>query len=224
MKRRQRWLTKIGRFTVEHVPCPRPGQAIDDDAPPKGLLHTIQGSLESGLAVFRQHYAPTFSVGRDRKGKVRILQHVPLGELAAALENHAGGVETNRICRVQIEIAGFSQTTAWSPDAGVCEALAALMHALVSLEGIPLEHVAVKRNAKRWVRASGWVGHIDAPENTHWDPGALMYERLFSLAGEPPKVKTKARPKKVQPATWVLVRASKGAAPAPLCAAAAAAK
>lgn len=220
---RRGWINSItGGFTVEHLPCPNPGQLVDVDAPAKGLLHTTEGSLESALNVFLRHFAPTFTVGQDRKGRVRILQHVPLGRMAAALENHRGGVETNRVCRVQIEIAAFSEHRLWQPSPQVAAALAALMHALSNLEEIPLRHPAVLRDPTMWVRAAGWVGHIDAPENTHWDPGAFDYARLFKLAAavpnaKRPKVKLRAKPKRYRPRTILLKRAAKRAAPAPLC-------
>lgn len=176
------WLKKAGAFRVEHMPCPRPGSPVDLDAPPKGVLHTIEGSLESGLAVFRRHYAPTFTVGRDRKGNVRILQHIPLGEMAAALVNASGGVETNRVVRVQIEIAGFSKHQPWLPDAGVQAALASLMATLEGAAGIPLTHRNIARNPLKWRHLSGWFGHADVPENTHWDPGELKWASLLTLA------------------------------------------
>jgi hypothetical protein len=103
------WLTRAGAFRVEHVPYPYLGSPVNTYAPAKGLLHTTQGSsIEGALSVFRVHYAPNFTVGADAKKKVRILQHAPLGVMGHALANKAGGVETNRVVRAQIEIVGFS--------------------------------------------------------------------------------------------------------------------
>jgi len=179
------WLTRAGKFRVEHYPCPNPGASVDLAAPPKGILHTIEGSLESGLAVFRQHYAPTFTLGRDQRGKVRILQLVPLGTMGAALE-HSGNVETNSVCRVQIEIAGFSKHTLWLPDAGTVMALGALMKTLESVAQIPLRHSPINRNVLGWEKLAGWFGHADVPQNTHWDAGRIDYKALFAVANDPP--------------------------------------
>jgi len=48
------WLTAtIGGKTIEHIPCPNPGGLVDEAAPPTGVIHTVEGSLESRLSVFR---------------------------------------------------------------------------------------------------------------------------------------------------------------------------
>lgn len=218
------WLSRAGKYRVEHVPCPNPGQPVSDGGKHKGILHTVEGSFESGLNVFLQHYAPHFQVGRDRKGRVRILQLVPLGTMAAALENHSGGVETNRECRVQIEIADRSKHTPWLPDDGVTDALATLMAELRHAQAIPLHHPPVRRDPRMWEAASGWMGHIDVPENVHWDSGAIRYERLFTLAHrqetkprKPPKVKPKPQKKILHPKIWALQVRARRAEPAPLC-------
>jgi N-acetylmuramoyl-L-alanine amidase len=176
------WLDRAGAHRVEHVPCPNPGQPVDLHAPPKGIMHTTEGSFEGSLAVFRQHFAPHFMVGRDARKAVRILQLVPLETMAAALENRPGGVETNRVCRAQIELVGFSKHELWLPEQEVAEALAALMLALRDAAGIPLRHVIAGRKPDLWVKAAGWLGHIDVPENSHWDPGNLDWHALLKLA------------------------------------------
>ena len=179
--RMEPWLSRAGRFTVEKWPAPHPTSPVDLAGPRKGVLHTTEGSFESALDVFRQHYAPTFMVGRDRAGKVRILQFLPLGEMAAALENHYGGVETNREVLVQIEIADYSRKTPWLPSPEVTVALASLMLALRDVGQIPLRHTPVLRDPKLWVAVAGWLGHADVPENAHWDPGALRWDDLFAV-------------------------------------------
>jgi hypothetical protein len=191
------WLTKAGHYRVERMPMPKPGVTVDRCRPPVGVGHTIEGSLESGLSVFRRHYAPHFTVGRDRAGRVRIIQHVPLGEIAAALANRSGGVETNRWARAQVELAGFSKTTPWEPDAGVMKAYGALVLELRDVAGIPLVHPfpdalasgvrwATLSNPRRisgkWGRTAGWFNHLEVPENEHWDAGAMRWSRLFEIA------------------------------------------
>src|SRR5881398_2986648 len=48
--------------------------ARDTSAPPAGVLHTIEGNLESGIGVFRQHFAPHFALDGGQ-----IVQLLPLG-------------------------------------------------------------------------------------------------------------------------------------------------
>ena len=192
----QPWLYKAGRFHVERVSVPCVGAKVDLRVPPTGVGHTVEGSWEAGLSVFRQHYAPHFMVGRDRAGVVRIVQFCPLGEMAAALQNRAGGVETNRWARAQIEFATSSRPTPWHLDAGVEAAAAALLEELRRVAGIPLSRpfpdslgagtVASygysRRYAGKWGRVGGWYNHAEVPENAHWDMGAFSWTRLFGLA------------------------------------------
>ena len=217
------WLKRAGSHAVEHYPCPHPGVPVDMDAPPAGCLHTIEGSLESGLAVFRQHFAPTFPAGRDVSGQLRLLQHVPLGYIASALENDPGGVETNRLFRVQIEVAGFSKLEPWVPtwplrsatiDEGMLGLLADLFATLESACGIPLSRPwpdtlksglvwATEGNPRRiakgakqpFGRVPGWYAHVDVPENAHWDTGSLRVSTLLDLARSRTVEKPKAKPK-----------------------------
>lgn len=208
---RKGWLSHAGKFRVEHYPCPNPGEPVDFGAPAKGILHTTEGSLPSALAVFRRHFAPTFTVAPGR-----ILQHVPLGTMAAALENHSGGVQTNRDCRVQIEVVGFSQKTLWLPHSSTLAPLASLMRVLVQAAGIPLRHVPVGRNPRMWERTSGWLGHIDVPENSHWDPGHVDYHRLLRVAqlsqhpvhrAPPGWIEVKPKPRKTDRVRTLALRA-----------------
>jgi hypothetical protein len=210
------WLTHAGKFRVDHIPCPHPGEPVDLSAPPKGVQHTVEGSFESGLAVFRRHFAPHFLVGRKRGGALSIAQLVPLGFMAAALENHSGGVETNRIVRVQIELADFSKHQPWLPDAGVQELLAQLYLTLEQAADIPLRHVPVLRKPRLWEREPGWFGHVDVPENAHWDSGSLEYGKLFArahalddpFAGPPEwhEVKVNPKPRRLDRARTAPVR------------------
>jgi hypothetical protein len=186
------WLTKtVGGRKIERVPCPNPGQAVDMSAPPTGVLHTIEGSLESGMGVFRQHFAPHFTLDAHR-----ILQLIPLGTIAAALENRAGGVETNLITRAQIEVAGSSNTKPWSFDEPTTNALADLLATLVHAADIPLERPFPdampalpwatpdfsRRHAGKWGKVAGWYGHVEVPENAHWDVGAFKWSDLMQRA------------------------------------------
>jgi hypothetical protein len=177
------WLQSAGGVKVERVAVPCIGQRVDLGKPAAGVGHTVEGSFESGLAVFRQRYAPHFLVGRDRAGKVRILQFCPLGEMTAALKNRAGGVETNRWARAQVELAAFSSRTAWAPDPAVMRAFAALLYELRGAAGIPLRRGGDNtRSPLRWGRIAGWYNHAEIPENDHWDMGAFRWADALKRA------------------------------------------
>ena len=190
------WLIKAGPYRIEKIPCPHPD--TDTSGPPTGVLHTTEGGWESTMSVFRVHYAPHFLVGAGR-----IAQLVPLGKMAAALENDPGGVETNRLC-VQIEVAGLSKAEPYMFDPETTDALAALMATLKDEAEIPLVHPFPdkmpaqpwatesfsRRHIGKWGVVPGWYGHVEVPENAHWDPGALKWSQLLNKAKvKPPKAK-----------------------------------
>lgn len=185
------WLTKAGRYKIEKIPCPHPTTNVQLSKPPTGVVHTTEGGWDSAMSVFRKHFAPHFLVGAGR-----IAQLVPLGKMAAALENDPGGVETNSLARVQIEVVAFSKETPWLPLPPVTQALAALLGTLESEAGIPLTRPFpdkmppkpwatesfARRRAGKWGKTAGWYGHVEVPENAHWDPGALRWSELLELA------------------------------------------
>jgi hypothetical protein len=190
------YLTSVGKYPVEKLPCPGTDQRVDTSAPAAGVLHTTEGSFESSLAVFRAHYAPHFLVGKDKSGKVRIVQLLPLGEMAAALEHPAGYPESNRVARAQIELVGYSKQESWYPEPDVADALASLIaslqvHAGIPLsrpfpDGMPREILASRsfsrRSAGKWGKVAGWYGHVEIPGNSHWDPGNLEWTKLLGAA------------------------------------------
>lgn len=187
------WLDKTtdGKFAIERIPCPHPSGSVDLRLPPVGVLHTTEGGWDSALTVFRRHYAPSFLVGPGR-----IAQLVPLGAMTGALENYDGGVETNRWARAQIEVCGFSHETPYSFDSRTTDALASLMATLKVEAGIPLTRPFPdtmpplpwsrmgfsRRHEGKWGKVAGWFGHVEVPENSHWDPGALRWRPLLAAA------------------------------------------
>lgn len=188
-------LTKAGKYAIEQANCPPTGP-VNLRAPRTGVLHTTEGSFEGAYNEFKVKYAPHFLVGRDKTGKVRIVQFASLGNWASALENHAGGVETNSIAVAQIELVAFSKQKPWQVDAGVLDALASLLAALHVECGIPLSRPFPdtmppgvwasesfsRRHAGYWGRIAGWYGHVEVPENSHWDPGAYRWTQLMETA------------------------------------------
>lgn len=164
----------------------------------KLLLHTLEGSYESGIAAFRGGVgAPHFTVSLDRD---IYAQHVPMDRSAYALRNAVGGTQTNRDHVIQVEIEGTARDTRhWGP-----EKLMKLAYNVIEpiLEAVPeIELVfanfdyadadegygldgQVRMTAGEWDAFSGILGHVHAPENTHWDPGALNTAALLALLTE----------------------------------------
>jgi hypothetical protein len=184
------WLTTACGVRVEHLPCPRPGSNVDETRPAAGVIHTIEGSLASGLTVFQRHFAPTFAVGGHR-----IVQLVPLGATAASLD-HVGNPPTNQWARVQIEVEGRSSEKPYRFDPVTESTVAHLLAALAILDIVPLHRPFVdamppgpwavpsftRRLAGKWGHEAGWYGHVEIPENSHWDPGALEWTKLLQRA------------------------------------------
>ncbi|HEY3181763.1 MAG TPA: hypothetical protein VGJ77_02920 [Gaiellaceae bacterium] len=188
---RTRWLAHVGTYRVERAPAARSHFAVDLARPAAGIGHTTECSFECALRVFRRHYAPNFLVGRDRLGRIRIVQLVPLGEAAATLRNFPGGVETNAWARAQIELVAHSHRYQWQADPAVMRAFSALLLALRDAAGIPLARPYVdaytetaaswRRRDGRWGRTPGWFNHGEIPENDHWDMGGFRWR--VALAG-----------------------------------------
>src|SRR5215471_18443671 len=91
-----------GGIEVIHLPAAKDWGDVDLSSPPKGCGHTTEGT---SLPSYRegQRDAPTFTVGVDK-----VWQHRGLGKSCGTLQNLAGGVETNRLIRIQFELIGSS--------------------------------------------------------------------------------------------------------------------
>jgi hypothetical protein len=189
---RARWLASAGPYRVEHLAAARTHVSVDLRRPAAGVGHTTECSFECALRVFRRRYAPTFLVGRDRLGRVRIVQFLPLGEAAATMRNLPGGVETNGWARAQIEVAARSHAYQWQPDAAVMRAFSALLLTLRDAAGIPLARPYVdafssaadawRRRDGKWGRVGGWFNHGEVPENNHWDMGGFRWRVALAEA------------------------------------------
>lgn len=171
---------------------------IDMSKPAVGVDHTTESSVIPGSF---SRGIPHMCPGAPRLGARPILtQWLPLGQYGTALENHAGGVETNRWIRMQIEIVGFSSLEPWLPANKELRVILASLYEFAEQElGIP-ERSAYKtelgpgvwavesnphRVAAKFGKEAGWFGHVDVPENDHWDPGSLKRDVLLGLEDEP---------------------------------------
>lgn len=131
-------------------------------------------------------------------------QHLPADRAARALANPAGGVQTNRmgsVC-VQVEVighaaheplhagelAGLDRLLAWLDQLGVVRAWPA---------GSPLPYPRSyglgngDRFPALWSGHGGHYGHSQVPENRHGDPGPVL---LSAWAAKPPAWKPTPKP------------------------------
>jgi len=104
------------------------------------------------------------------------IQMIPAHHAGRGLENHPGGVETNRAGSVviQVEVVGrASQPFTSGPMVGLSKILAWV----ASLGVPPVWSGTEDRSAASWAKA-GHFGHMDVPENSHTDPGAVDKAKL----------------------------------------------
>jgi hypothetical protein len=116
----------------------------------------------------------------------RIVQFYPADQSARALENRAGGVETNRMGQVCLQVEVF-----FSPGAVVggktyntvgetpCKGLDRIV-AWMRSWGVPDAWPAGwpqwsgnSRSSSTWLTKAGHYGHCHVPENSHSDPGPM---------------------------------------------------
>jgi hypothetical protein len=175
-----------GGIKVEHRPAEKQWGDVSLNSPPKACGHTTEGT---SLPSYRegQKDAPTFTVGQET-----VWQHRALGKSCGTLENDAGGHETNRLCRLQFELIGFSSRESWLPSSTFQrEALAAIKELAHDKFGVPRGHVwpdmqdsgilateKYHRRHKKFPNVPGWYGHVEIPENAHWDWGSLRWDDL----------------------------------------------
>lgn len=150
--------------------------------PKKAVAHKTQGATYAGArsTYLARSLGPHFTIAED--DSATLYQHLDTGEASSALANGSGGVQTNRDGAIQVEIVGFSATSA-SP--AQLATFIALQGWLEQTEGIPRTWPAGRppqtsddgygqdngyRDSALWDSTGGWYGHSQVPENTHWDP------------------------------------------------------
>ena len=159
------------------------------------VIHTTEGSSWPSYSGGAE--APTFTVKSD--GSVR--QHFYANESARALKNLSGGVQTNTLNVVQIELVGTCDDGGpgvfWpkATDAQLA-GLVKLVKWLTDTYPIPLKSTSKpwlsypssygSKNGQRmsnseWESFEGICGHQHVPENDHGDPGNFPVGRLIDL-------------------------------------------
>ncbi|MFF9901206.1 peptidoglycan-binding protein [Streptomyces longispororuber] len=176
------------------------------------VLHTTEGP---SIVSYRNGAdAPNLTAGPDFKNKrFKIYQHFALNRSARALVNAGGGVETNTLNVVQIELIGTCDPKhrhTWGslkagrdylfwPDAPdwAYTALAELLAWLHKNLGIPLKgpkqwpaypasygRTSARMTFSEWNAFKGVCGHLHVPENHHGDPGSIPFTRIIAKAKE----------------------------------------
>jgi hypothetical protein len=64
-----------------------------------------------------------------------------------------------------------------------------------------------RRNAGKWGVEAGWYGHVEIPENSHWDPGALLWSSIIARAHE---LDTMGPKRLATLRAWILARKAAG--------------
>lgn len=148
--------------------------------PVGGALHTTEGYGVPVYAGSNPHFTLDVSSGP-------LYQHQDVRQGARALQNLAGGVETNRKV-IQIECIAFAaRAGAWTEEA--YDNLADLMRWIEEHCGVerkfalplaPYPGHPQKFTSSGWNSYGGWCGHQNVPENDHGDPGALSIPKLLA--------------------------------------------
>lgn len=157
--------------------------------PPRVVIHTTEtaGFYESKTFYHLQV--------RDMGDRVEARQYIPFTKASRALRNLPGGVETNRmgdVC-INVSIVGYAKNSPNLSDRMIqwLGEFAAWCH---TEWGVPLRapkfhggeaygyNGVGRMGPQEWREFTGFCGHQDVNENTHWDPGKLPWDRIREVA------------------------------------------
>ncbi|MGW0626413.1 hypothetical protein [Streptomyces sp. NPDC002758] len=171
------------------------------------VWHTTEGTSLPSYAGGAE--APNFTAKPDFAAKRLVwYQHFDFDVSSRALVNAAGGVETNTLNVVQVEIVGTCDPSThkkWGstqhlytpelPDWAIRD-LAAFAKWAHDNHGVPLTSSVtfnaypgsygtsngVRMSASKWTGFTGHCGHQHVPENLHGDPGLLPMAAILDAA------------------------------------------
>lgn len=184
-----------------------PGAVI---TPNCGVIHTTENA--EGVPDYAGgSEAPNYTANPlFAEKRLEFHVHFPDERSSRALVNLAGGVETNTLNALQIELVGTCDPKthrAWArrgiqhiywpeaPDWALRD-LAAFVKDMHDRHGIPITSGltweaydasygadnGVRMSNHQWLNFTGWCGHQHVPENLHGDPGALPWDQVQALA------------------------------------------
>lgn len=173
-------------------------------------LHTTEGT---GIVSYSNGgAAPNLTaLPRITSKRFEVYQHFALNRSARALVNRPGGVETNTLNVIQVELVGTcdpAHKTSWGklragvdyiywPDAPewAYDELAELIAWMHLHMGIPLSGpdkwlpypasyggTSARMSYAEWEAFEGICGHQHAPENVHGDPGSIPFQKILGKA------------------------------------------
>lgn len=158
---------------------------------PNLVLHTT----ETDGYIDELEYPTQFQVGGGFIG-----QHKPLSA-------RGEGTDTQDAYAMQVEIVGRSKRDVWLPGTASLEPLVALV-AFLHANGYirtglgrptnewpmdvwdsrgsdwPATDRYYRRRAGLWPDVAGIYGHLELPDDEHWDPGGFDYPAFFALVRE----------------------------------------
>jgi hypothetical protein len=159
---------------------------------------SARGPLNAGTPNLILHTTETDSFIQQLKfpsqwqcGDGQIGQHIQLGLAGDAVNNWDAVAQ-------QIEMVGRSELGLWLPSEatlGPVVALTAWLHKTERIKtglkrpafwptvldkGPQAVEGYYRRHAGVWPDTPGVYGHVDIPDNSHWDPGSFDYPRFFA--------------------------------------------
>jgi hypothetical protein len=159
--------------------------------PPNLCLHTTEGGTSLGDRYKSWEFPPNFAVGDGK-----IVQLFPLGYASEAVDTKDGYL-------LQVEIAytvgGKPANLIYLPPPSSLDPLVALVAFLhkrglittglrrpnptwpVALDRGPQAVPSYYRRTDGTWAASGVYGHVEMPDDEHWDPGSFDYPTFFGL-------------------------------------------
>jgi hypothetical protein len=153
----------------------------------KLVWHTTEGF---GLPAYSGD-APHFTLD-PLTGK--LYQHVPITVASSSLKHPAGTVETNHAHAIQVELMLFSGTSPGGKapqrevrnltdgDYARIAALARWIEKYADVPrtaGVTFAVPAKRLTSSAWTKYAGHCGHEHVPNNDHWDPGALLIQKVL---------------------------------------------
>lgn len=168
------------------------------DGPDVILLHSTETTGLPGYSYGANAPNATFDIKRRKTW-----QHFSCNRSSRALVDKPGGAVTNRSRVFQVELVAYSdpgvarsigRSDLWVGNLTDDDLrwIAAQLAPLVKAYGIPFNltprftrnprygvNAAQRMTASEWAKFSGWTYHAAAPENSHWDTGALDIPRIM---------------------------------------------
>lgn len=186
------WLESVARVPSSHDGGDMVG------GPPRWVWHTY----EAGYALSARDGARRLIEAGNEVHFVfnpvtgELVQLLPASRAARGLENRPGGVQTNRLGSVCLQVEVVARASRpWTSD--LTEAGRVGLGRLVRFaraHGIPDTWTAGpppayppgdgRRDGKIWALRAGHYGHSQVPENDHGDPGAIDPRVLWACADE----------------------------------------